>query len=58
VNLAPYFTAGYLYIVLTRGHPFMTSTRRGSGSGGRMWTGGGRVKPHVDIHTEITIKVH
>ena len=23
-----------------RGHPFMTSTRRGSGSGGRMWTGG------------------
>src|SRR6218665_2337699 len=22
-----------------RGHPFMTSTRRGSGSGGRTWTG-------------------
>src|SRR6218665_2273267 len=22
-----------------RDHPFMTSTRRGSGSGGRMWTG-------------------
>src|SRR6218665_1156738 len=33
-----------------RGHPFMTSTRRGlggSGSGGRMWTGGGGVQPHV-----------
>jgi len=23
----------------------------GSGSGGRMWTGGG-IKPHVDVHTE------
>src|SRR6218665_2407542 len=35
-----------------RGHPFMTSTRRGegSGSGGRMWTGG--FQPHVDVHTE------
>ena len=29
------------YWNLLRGHPFMTSTRRGrgSGSGGRMWTG-------------------
>jgi len=29
----------------------MTSTRMGSGSGGRMWTGEG-IKPHVDVHTE------
>src|SRR6218665_914889 len=31
-----------------RGHPFMTSTQRGggrSGSGGRMWTGGGGSSP-------------
>ena len=36
------------------GHPFMTSTRRGrgSGSGGRMWTGEGGSNPHVDVHTE------
>jgi len=33
------------------GHPFMTSTRRGSGSGERMWTEGGG-QPHVDVHTE------
>src|SRR6218665_1026910 len=36
-------------------HPFLTSTPgegvRGSGSGGRMWTGEG-VKPRVDVHTE------
>ena len=25
---------------------------RGSGSGGRMWTGEGGVQPHVDVHTE------
>src|SRR6218665_1512376 len=36
---------------LFRGHPFMTFTLRGSGSGGRMWTGEG-VQPHVDVHTE------
>ena len=38
-----------------RGHPFMTPTLNGrlSGSGGRMWTGGGvGVKPHVDVHTD------
>jgi len=36
------------------GHPCMTSTRRGrgSGSGGRMWTGAEVVKPHVDTHTK------
>jgi len=28
-----------------RGHPFMMSTRRGSNSGGRMWTGEGRQAP-------------
>src|SRR6218665_67833 len=27
------------------GHPFMTSTRSGSGSGGRMWTGEGSQAP-------------
>jgi len=36
-----------------RGHPFMTSTRRG---GRFRWThvdGWGRgIKPHVDVHTE------
>jgi len=30
----------------------MTSTRRGSGSDGRMWTGRAGVQPHVEIHTE------
>jgi len=28
-----------------------TEGGRGSGSGGRMWTGEG-VQPHVDVHTE------
>jgi len=45
-------TTAYVYhhmLFSVRGHPFMTSTRRGSGSGGRMWTGGG--KPHVDLQT-------
>jgi len=35
-------TTAYVYhhmLFSVRGHPFMTSTRRGSGSGGRMWTG-------------------
>src|SRR6218665_1356881 len=38
----------------SRGHPFMTSTRRGRGSGsdGRMWTRGEGGQPHVDVHTE------
>ena len=38
-----------------RGHPFITSTRRGrgSGSGGRVWTG---VKPHVDVHTKLKLE--
>ena len=30
-----------------------TEGGRGSGSGGRMWTGGREgVQPHVDVHTE------
>jgi len=38
---------------ILRGHPFMTSTRRrkGSGSGGCLWTGRGG-NHHVDVHTE------
>ena len=43
---------------LVRGHPFMTSTRRGSGSGGRMWTGAGgpapRGRPHRKLKLEST----
>jgi len=31
----------YISFTTERGHPFMTSTRRASGSGGRMWTGRG-----------------
>ena len=39
-----------------RGHPFMTSTRRGSGSSERIWTGGGRVTPMST--QKIKIRVH
>jgi len=37
----------YVCCATIRGHPFMTSTRRGEGSGlgGRMWTGGGGPAP-------------
>jgi len=48
-NLEPGYLQGILpkwpsiYDVHTEG--------RGSGSGGRMWTGE-RVQPHVDVHTE------
>src|SRR6218665_1218539 len=39
-----------------RCHPFMTSTRRGSGSGGRMWTGGQAPcgRPHRKLKLEST----
>src|SRR6218665_3201148 len=41
-----------------RGHPFMTSTRMGSGSGGRMWTGEGRQalcgRPHRKLKLKST----
>ena len=39
--------------VMIRGHPFMTSSRRGrgSGSGGCLWTGGWGYR-HVDVYTE------
>jgi len=39
-----------------RGHPFMTSTRRGSFSGGRMWTGGQAPfgRPHRKLKLEST----
>src|SRR6218665_1790606 len=47
--------------VTVRGHPFMTSTRRGargSGSGRRMWTGGGDParcgRPHIKLKLEFT----
>ena len=38
---------------LIRGHPFMTSTRRGEGVRLR-WTqvDRGGVKPHMDVHAE------
>ena len=46
-------------IVLLCGHPFMTSTRRGSGSGGRMWTGGGGGSSPMWTSTQkIKLKVH
>jgi len=35
-----------------RGHPFMMSTWRGSGSGGRLRTGRGDQR-HVEVHAEI-----
>src|SRR6218665_2031136 len=42
-----------------RGHPFMTSTRRGSGSGRRMWTGdGGQIpcgRPHRKLTTDVIL---
>src|SRR6218665_780882 len=39
-----------------RGHPFMTSTWRGSGSGGRLWTGGPATcgRPHRKLKLEST----
>jgi len=36
--------------ILLRGHPFMMSTRRGSGSGGQMQMGRGQL--HVNVHAE------
>src|SRR6218665_4205397 len=54
----------YVYFIesvrLFWGHPFMTSTQRGrgSGSGGRMWTGGGGPaqcgRPHRQLKLEST----
>src|SRR6218665_3197225 len=47
-----------------RGHPFMTSTRRGvrprrgSGSGGRMWTEGRGSSPMWTSTQKIEIRVH
>jgi len=43
---------------LHRGHPFMTSTRRGygSGSGGRMWTGGGGSSPYGRPHRKLKLE--
>src|SRR6218665_3935414 len=49
-----YHTFVYYFI---RGHPFMTSTRRGEGSGGRMWTGEGPApcgRPHRTLKLEST----
>ena len=45
--------------LISRGHPFMTSTRRGRGScsGGRVWTGE-EGKPHVDATQKIKNRVH
>jgi len=43
-----------------RGHSFMMSTRRGEGVRLR-WMyvdGGGGVKPHVDVHQKIKVRVH
>src|SRR6218665_540638 len=41
-----------------RGHPFMTSTRRGrgSGSGGRMWTEGGGPAPCGRPHRKLKLE--
>src|SRR6218665_2515617 len=41
-----------------RGHPFITSTRRGngSGSGGRMWTGGGGPAPCGRPHRKLKLE--
>ena len=42
-----------------RGHPFMTSTRRGiggSGSGGRRWTGGGGPAPCGRPHRKLKLE--
>src|SRR6218665_293727 len=52
IDLSPRTSAVYRCTWSHWGHPFMTSARRGSGSGGRMWTGGEGVQPHVDVHTE------
>src|SRR6218665_675195 len=51
ISLAP--TAQWV-----RGHPFMTSTRRGrgSGSGGRMWTGGGGPAPCGRPHRKLKLE--
>src|SRR6218665_3347836 len=42
--------------IFNRGHPFMTSTRMGSGSGGRMWKGDQtpRGRPHKKLKLEFT----
>src|SRR6218665_2724489 len=41
-----------------RGHPFITSTRRGrgSGSGGRVWTGGGGPAPCGRPHRKLKLE--
>src|SRR6218665_2221586 len=42
-----------------RGHPFMTSTwreGRGSGSGGRKWTGGGGPAPCGRTHRKLKLE--
>src|SRR6218665_701984 len=39
-----------------RGHPFMTSTRRGAGSGGRMWTGMGGQAPCGRPHRKLILE--
>ena len=50
----------YNIALQNRGLPFMTSTRRGSGSGGRMWTGEGGPahvdtgRPHKKLKLEST----
>src|SRR6218665_3164299 len=43
---------------LHRGHPFMTSTRRGEGEGscGRMWTGGGGPAPCGRPHRKLKLE--
>jgi len=51
-NLIPYLSSISSIYISIRGHPFMTSTRKGEGSssGERMWTGRGQLI--VDIHIE------
>src|SRR6218665_2362269 len=46
------------YLPQLRGHPFMTSTRRGrgSGSGGRMWTGRGGQAPCGRQHRKLKLE--
>ena len=47
-----YVRVTYLRVRLIRGHPFMTSTRRGEGVRLKWTQAYGGVQPHVDVHTE------
>jgi len=52
VNLPTERNDGGKKVLHIRGHPFMTSTRRGQGQAHVDACGRGGVKPHVDVHTE------